>query len=126
MTEKRPKLSERSRRQLVLNQYKGKEELLSLYAVLLNVISKLGDDIEISPREDMVVLRVKKEFVYIIPDTNTNMIVGLNIDDKEPEGRLEPPGPLGTICTHRIQLADISDVDDEVVGYIREAYEGSK
>ena len=115
-----------SDRDLVLNQYKGKEGLLLIYAKLLTEINKFGPDIEIAPKKTSVSLRTKKQFVLIQPSTKTRMDLGLKIKDKLPEGRLETSGPFGTMCTHRIQLTDISDVDDEVIAYMREAYEKSK
>jgi len=111
---------------LVLYQYKGKEGLLLIYAKLLTEINKFGGDIEIAPKKASVSLRTQKQFVLIQPSTKTRIDLGLKIKDKEPKGRLESSGPFGTMCTHRIQLTDISDVDDEVIGYMREAYEASK
>lgn len=116
----------KSDNELVLNQYKGKEELLTLYVVLLNVINKMGDDILIAPKKNNVSLRVKTQFALIQPTTKTRIDLGLKIKNKEPEGRLEHSGPFGTMCTHRIQLTDVSQVDEEVITYIREAYEGAR
>jgi predicted transport protein len=115
-----------SDRDLVLNQYKGKEGLLLIYAKLLTEINKFGPDIEIAPKKTSVSLRTKKQFVLIQPSTKTRIDLGLKIKDKLPVGRLETSGPFGTMCTHRIQLTDIFDVDDEVIAYMREAYEKSK
>jgi predicted transport protein len=115
-----------SDKDLVLNQYKGKEGLLLIYAKLLTEINKFGPDIEIAPKKGSVSLRTKKQFVLIQPSTKTRIDLGLKIKDKAPEGRLESSGPFGTMCTHRIQLTDISEVDDQVIEYMREAYEKSK
>ena len=115
-----------SDKDLVLNQYKGKEGLLLIYAKLLTEINKFGPDIEIAPKKTSVSLRTKKQFVLIQPSTKTRIDLGLKIKGKAPEGRLESSGPFGTMCTHRIQLTDISEVDNEVIEYMREAYEKSK
>ena len=111
---------------LVTNQYKGKETLLMIYVKLLNEINKLGDDIEIAPKKSSVSLRTKKQFALIQPSTKTRIDLGLKIKDKEPEGRLQNSGPFGSMCTHRIQLTDTAEVDDTVIEYLKEAYEGSK
>jgi Domain of unknown function (DUF5655) len=37
-----------------------------------------------------------------------------------PAGRLEPTSGM---CTHRVRLADPAELDDEVIGWLREAYE---
>ena len=115
-----------SDKDLVITQYKGKEGLLLIYAKLLTEINKFGPDIEIAPKKASVSLRTTKQFVLIQPSTKTRIDLGLKIKDKAPEGRLESSGPFGTMCTHRIQLTDISDVDNEVIEYMREAYTASK
>ena len=115
-----------SDKDLVLNQYKGKEGLLLIYTKLMTEINKFGSDIEIAPKKASVSLRTTKQFVLIQPSTKTRIDLGLKIKDRAPEGRLENSGPFGTMCTHRIQLTDLSEVDDEVIEYMREAYEKSK
>jgi hypothetical protein len=35
---------------------------------------------------------------------------------------LENSGPFGTMCTHRIQLTHIDQVDELVKGWLKEAY----
>lgn len=115
-----------SDKDLVLNQYKGKEGLLLIYAKLLTEINKFSSDVEIAPKKGSVSLRTKNQFVLIQPSTKTRIDLGLKIKDKKPAGRLESSGPFGAMCTHRIQLRDISEVDDEVIDYLREAYDKSK
>jgi hypothetical protein len=111
---------------LVLEQYKGKETLLTMYAVLLNVINSFGNDIQIAPKKANVSLRTSKQFVLIQPTTKTRIDLGLKLRNRPVAGRLESSGPFGTMCTHRIQLTDVSQIDEEVVGYMRDAYEESK
>ena len=111
---------------LVLNQYKGKEQLLTIYALLLNEINKFGNDIEIAPKKASVSLRTKKQFLLIQPSTKTRIDLGLKLRNHAVQGRLESSGPFGTMCTHRIQLTDASQIDTEVIGYMKAAYEESK
>lgn len=112
--------------ELVLEQYKGKETLLTMYALLLNVINSFGKDIEIAPKKANVSLRTKKQFALIQPSTKTRIDLGLKLKDHPVEGRLEASGPFGTMCTHRIQLTDISQIDEEVIGFMKMAYEESR
>jgi hypothetical protein len=46
--------------------------------------------------------------------------------DKPYVGRLETSGPFGTMCTHKIQLTELEQVDDELLSWIKEAYEQAK
>jgi len=89
-------------------------------------IEKLGDDIEVAPKNTSVSLRTGKQFALIQPSTKTRIDLGLKIKDKKPQGILETSGPFATMCTHRIQLTDKSQVNTEVIGYLKEAYDRSK
>lgn len=111
--------------ELINNQYKGKEILRPIYDKLISEIEKLGNDIEIAPKKGSVSLRTKKQFALIQPSTKTRIDLGLKIKDKAPEGRLENSGPFGTMCTHRVQIASLGEVDKEVIAYLQEAYKAS-
>ncbi len=110
---------------LLDNQYKDKELLKPIYERLLAEIQKFGSDITITPKKDSVSLIRKRQFALIKPATKTRIDLGLKIKDKPNEGRLEASGPFGTMCTHRIRLENKSEVDAEVLGWIKEAYEQS-
>ena len=49
----------------------------------------------------------------------------LKLKDVDVQGRLENSGPFGTMCTHRIQIQSISDVDADVIKWLSVAYEKS-
>ncbi len=117
--------SAESEEQLIVDQYKGKENLKPIYEKLLKEISKIGKDIEIAPKKAAVSFRRKRQFALVQPSTKTRIDLGLKIKDKEQAGRLEGSGPFGTMCTHRIKLADPKEVDKEVLSWIKEAYEGA-
>ncbi|MBA6264544.1 DUF4287 domain-containing protein [Colwellia sp. Bg11-12] len=110
---------------LVSNQYSGKESLKPIYEMLLSVIKNFGEDVVITPKKGSVSLIRKKQFALIKPATKTRIDLGLKLKGVEVQGRLEDSGPFGTMCTHRIQLTNISDVDSEVVEWLSKAYETS-
>ncbi|WP_246128942.1 DUF5655 domain-containing protein [Colwellia demingiae] len=64
----------------------------------------------------------KKQFALIKPATKTRIDLGLKLKDVEVQGRLENSGPFGTMCTHRIQLKNIADIDVEVIKWLSMAY----
>ena len=108
---------------LLATQYKGKEKLKPIYEKLLSVIGKLGKDITITPKKSSVSIIRKKQFALIKPATKTRIDLGLKIKDKAITGRLEKSGPFGAMCTHRVQLTEVTQVDKELVGWLKEAYE---
>lgn len=108
--------------QLVIDQYKGKEKLKPIYDKLLKELSKFGKDIEIAPKKASVSLRRKKQFALIQPSTKTRIDLGLKLKERPRKGRLEGSGPFGTMCTHRVKIYDLKDIDKEVLGWLKEAY----
>lgn len=108
--------------ELVTSQYKGKEALLPIYQVLHQFISKLADDVEVSPKKNAVSFRRKRQFALVQPSTKTRIDLGLKFNNRDIAGRLEGSGPFGTMCTHRIQLTDVEQVDEELRSIIRDAY----
>ncbi|WP_269521293.1 DUF4287 domain-containing protein [Alteromonas sp. BMJM2] len=110
---------------LLLDQYNGKELLKPIYEKLLSIVENFGDDIEITPKKGSVSLIRKKQFALIKPATKTRIDLGLKLKGVEVQGCLESSGPFGTMCTHRVQLQDVSDVDSEVIDWLSKAYENS-
>jgi len=110
---------------LVSKQYIGKESLKPIYEKLLSIVKRFGEDIVITPKKGSVSLIRKKQFALIKPATKTRIDLGLKLKGVKEQGCLEDSGPFGTMCTHRIQLQDISDIDNEVVGWLSKAYERS-
>lgn len=108
---------------LLASQYKGKEVLKPIYDQLHTEISKLGSDITVTPKKGAVSFIRKKQFVLVKPATKTRIDLGLKIKDKPTTDRLENSGPFGTMCTHRVRLSDLKDVDAELISWMKEAYE---
>ncbi|WP_339628358.1 DUF4287 domain-containing protein [uncultured Maribacter sp.] len=108
---------------LVDQQYKGKENLKPIYEAILKVVKSFGDDVTITPKKTTVSLIRKTQFALIKPATKTRIDLGLKIKDKPTNDRLESSGPFGTMCTHRVQLTDATQVDSELIEWLKEAYE---
>lgn len=109
---------------LITNQYKGKEHFKPIYDKLISEIQTFGNDIEIAPKNAYVSLRRKKQFATLNPATKTRFEIGINLKGQEPTGKLEPEKPK-SMCSHKINLADIKDIDKEVIGWIKTAYENA-
>jgi len=110
---------------LVANQYKGKEILYPIYEALIKHVNTLGDDITITPKKSSVSIIRKRQFILIKPATKTRIDLGFKLKDKPTTDRLGDSGPFGTMCTHRVKLTDVSEIDKELTDWIREAYNKS-
>jgi len=104
---------------LVAAQYEGKEHLRPIHDAVLAFAHSLGKDVEIAPKKASVSLRCKKQFALIVPATKSRIDVGFALKGEAPAGRLET---YNAMCSHRIRLESVDDFDDEVKGWMREAY----
>ena len=110
---------------LVAAQYSGKEQLMPIYTRLIDHVRSLGDDVTITPKKGSVSVIRKRQFILIKPATKTRIDLGFKLKDKPTTARLGGSGPFGTMCTHRVQLTEPDQVDDELKAWIAEAYDRS-
>ncbi|NRT12618.1 DUF5655 domain-containing protein [Flavobacterium sp. 14A] len=110
---------------LVNNQYQGKENLRPLYEALLEVVKNIAEDVTIIPKKATVSIVRKKQFALIKPATKTRIDLGLKLKDEPTTGRLENSGPFGAMCTHRVQLFTLADIDTELIEWLKIAYQAA-
>lgn len=106
--------------QLIADQYEGKESLRPILEKLLEVADSLGDDTHAAPRKTVVSLRRSKKFADIEPATKTRIDLWLNLKGVPPTDRLCEAGGR---CTHKVAISSVDEIDDELVGWLRQAYE---
>lgn len=110
---------------LVSIQYKGKEDLIPVYQKLLDAVKEFGDDITVTPKKASVSVIRKRQFALIKPATKTRIDLGLKLKDIPTTDRLENSGPFGTMCTHRVRLSEASEIDSELIDWLKLAYDKS-
>ncbi len=108
--------------ELIESQYKGKENLLSIYENLIAIIEKFGEDVKVTPKKTEVSLDRKRKFAVIKPATKSRIDLGLKLKDKPTTDRLENSGPFGTMCSHRVRITDVNQIDNELKEWLKEAY----
>ena len=108
---------------LIDNQYQGKESLRPIYDALMAAITDFGDDVVIAPKKAYVSLRRNKQFGLIQPSTKTRVDVGLNLAGDVVDGRLEKSGSFNSMVSHRIRLTSTDEVNDKLIGWLRQAYD---
>ncbi len=111
---------------LIEGQYGGgKSDLRPIYDALIAKVSKFGGDVEVSPKKAYVSLRRNKQFALIQPSTKTRVDVGINLKGEKPAGRLEASGSFNAMVSHRVRLEKKADVNGELVGWLKKAYDAS-
>lgn len=110
--------------ELVAAQYQKKQELKPLYDKLVKTVQSFGSDVEVAPKKSYVSLRRAKQFGIIQPSTKTRMDIGLNLNsDLEVSGRLIEGDRWSGMCTHRIEVQKDEDLSQEVVDWLKKAYD---
>lgn len=98
-----------------------KSALRPIHDRLLAELRNLGS-FEEAPKKTYVSYRRKKQFAMIGPATNTRVEVGLNMKGVKATERLQEL-PAGQMCNYKVKLTDPNQVDAELMGWIRAAYE---
>ena len=109
----------------VLDQiYVGpKAALRPIHDKLMSAINEFGD-FEIAPKKGYVSLRRKKQFATIGPATNTRVEVGLNMKGVKGTDRLLEL-PAGQMCQYKVKVTDAAEVDKELLGWVRQAFDSA-
>jgi hypothetical protein len=107
--------------ELVEAMYAGpKASLRAFHEQVIALARGFGDDVELAPKQTYVSLRRSKQFGTVGPGSRGRLEIGLNLKGVEPSGRLEAAAGM---CTHRLRLSSTDELDGEVIGWLREAYE---
>ena len=112
---------ERTDDDLVDAQYAGaKAGLRPVHDRLVELARSLGDDVEIAPKRTSVSLRRRKQFALIEPASALRIALGLNLGDAPAGDRLLV---VKGMCTHRVDVRSLDDLDEELIEWLRRAYE---
>lgn len=104
--------------------YAGKKaHLRPIHDKLMAAIRQFGE-FEVAPKKAYVSLRRKKQFAMIGPATQTRVEVGLNVKDLKPTARLVAVAE-GGMCQYKVNLTTVEEVDQELIDWIRRAYEAA-
>lgn len=106
---------------LIEEQYQDKADLKPIFDKLKDAILQLAPDIAMAPKKTSVSFRRQRQFALVKPTTKSRIDLGLKFNDRPAAGRLEPSGPFGTMCTHRVQLTNADQVDAEILELLRDA-----
>jgi predicted transport protein len=98
-----------------------RQALRPIHDELLLAMQKFGD-FEEAPKKTYVSYRRKKQFAMIGPATNTRVEVGLNVKGLQAGPRLLEQ-PAGRMCNYIVKLGEAGEVDAELTGWIKAAYD---
>ena len=103
-------------------QYAGKESLRPIYDALAAFAGTLGGDVSIDPKKTSVAFRRSKNFAVVTPATKSRIDLGINLKGTAGADRLTEEKP-GGMCTHKVKLTAVDEVDEELKAWLKAAYE---
>lgn len=104
--------------------YSGtKAPLRALHEATVARIAALGE-FEIAPKKSYVSLRRKRQFAMLGPATRELLELGLNVKgfDAHPRLKLLPPGGM---CQASVRFGSLDEVDGELLGWIKQAFDAA-
>ena len=112
--------------ELITGQYADRPQLRPILDTVLATLPGLGT-VTVQARKTVVSLvSPRRTFAAVQATTKSRVDLGLRLDGVEPAGRVLPARNIasGTINL-RIALSGPDDVDDEVIGWLKRAYDQS-
>jgi hypothetical protein len=100
-----------------------KAAMQPVHDAIVTALRGFGGDIELAPKKGYVSFRRSKQFALGQPSTKDRYDLGLALKGEPPVGRLEAAGSWNGMVSHRVRLSSSAEVDAEVVGWLRTAYE---
>src|SRR5215213_3862465 len=100
----------------------GKAGLRPIFDAVREAAVALGDDVVLEGRGTYVPFVRRRQFAAVAATTATRIDLGLRLPEPPASPRLQPATAPGS-TTHRVQLFSPDDLDDEVRGLLRAAYE---
>jgi hypothetical protein len=90
---------------------------------LMAKVMKFGTDVSLQPTDTYIgLLRAGRKFA-IVATTATRMDVGVKLKGEQPTERLALAGNWNTMVTHRVPLHEGAGADDQLLRWLREAYD---
>jgi len=110
---------------LVAGLFAGKKaKWRTAYDALAAEIAKFGTDVEMAPNLSYVnVRRGAKKFAIVQPSSAERLDIGIKLKGVAPGGRLEAAGSWNDMVSHRVRIADPTQIDAEVLAWLRQAYD---
>lgn len=106
--------------ELVDEHYSGKNAALRpLYETVIETVRSFGPDIELAPKKGYVSLRRRKQFGQVGPAAG-QLEVCLNLPGEPTTDRLRPASGM---ATHRVRIGEEQELDSELIGWLRQAYD---
>jgi Domain of unknown function (DUF5655)/Domain of unknown function (DUF4287) len=101
----------------------AKAGLRPLHGAVMARVRKFGA-FEEAPKKAYISLRRRKQFAMVGPATKDSVEIGLNAKDLPAHARLKVQPP-GSMCNATTRITSAAEVDAQLVGWLRQAYDAA-
>jgi hypothetical protein len=101
----------------------AKAALRPLHEAVMAKVKTFGT-FEAAPKKAYVSLRRKKQFAMVGPATKDSVEIGLNAKELPAHPRLKAQPP-GSMCNATTRITSAAEVDAQLVGWLRRAYDAA-
>ena len=96
------------------------------YDALAAKIARLGPDVKLSPNRTYINLQRGARKIGIVQISAADHFdIGLKLKGLAPAGRLQAAGSWNAMVTHRVRITDPKQVDQELLAWLRQAYDAA-
>jgi hypothetical protein len=93
---------------------------------LIAKLKAFGPNVDAVANETYINLLVgKKKFAILQPASAERFDIGIKLKGVAPTDRLELAGSWNVMVTHRVRIVDPKQVDAELLGWLKQAYEAA-
>jgi CheY-like chemotaxis protein len=92
------------------------------YDEVVRTVRTFGSDTDVDAGATYLSLRRSGKKFAIVSVTSNRLDIGIKLRDIAPVGRLESAGSWNRMVTHRVRIHDPAEVDQELFGWLEQAY----
>ena len=107
---------------LIDGQYADRPQLRPILYAIISAVAGFGEVVVQARKTYISLVSPRRTFARLQPTTKTRLDLGLRLEGQKPEGRLQPSTIHETMGL-QISLTSVEQVDDEVLRWLRRAYD---
>jgi hypothetical protein len=95
------------------------------FDALVTKMKTFGPQVTVSPTDSYISLLRKGRKFGIVQVTSARLDIGIKLKGVAPTGRFESADGWNSMVTHRVRVNDPKQIDDEVLEWLKRAYESA-
>ena len=103
----------------------AKERWRKPYDELFSKVKKFGPDVSVAPTDTYLSLVRKGKKFAVVQVKSDRLDIGIKLKGAKPTRRLQPAGDWNSMVTHRVHITDPRQIDSEVLGWLRQAFDAA-